>query len=407
MPTFRDQRNYKIWFLGDASSALSAAISSLPMTMLALMVTGSVRQAGFVGGVSAAMRLITILPSGWLVDSTNKCRLLKTQGLLTIVFNGALVILLVTHAITVTSLVSYAVLFGLAMGLLSGVTNTLLPLLVGKKELSEAFARNDIRDNVVYTVGAPLGGLLFGIHPALPFALLTVCGIGPLITGILLRVDDPAIASKEKARRDIFFGLKWYARHHVMQIDLLGHFLLNLGSYAALAALDLALLAHGTSGLCVGVVSAGFTVGMIVGGIVSQRIQDFLPGGRLIFWAYLWNAVFFAFTAMWLHWITATLALFVMVLPTVAVNATTASWEMLSIPRARLGTVGAVGKLAVGGLTPALAAPLAGLLLDALGYRTTALILAAVIMLAALTGLHPGIRAIPHRTDAESIPILR
>lgn len=139
-------------------------------TLLAYSVTGDVRIAALVGALRTAPQIVTVLPGGLISDRLDRRTLLLIDAGVEVVLYSVLVVLILGDVLNLGLLAALALIQSACSGALSSVWHTVLPDLVEEERLSEAVARMQTRDAVISTVGPPLGGVLYGIAPVVPFA---------------------------------------------------------------------------------------------------------------------------------------------------------------------------------------------------------------------------------------------
>jgi MFS family permease len=169
LPRLWSNRDYMLLWSGQAVSSLGTQVSTIAFPFLVLALTGSLAQAGFMGGLRALPYLIFSLPAGALIDRWDRKRVM-------IICDGG-------RALALGS-IPVAVLLGqltmLQLYLVSAVEGTLfvffnlaevacLPRVVPPEQLPAATAQNSATDGTSFLVGPALGGALFGLGQMLPF----------------------------------------------------------------------------------------------------------------------------------------------------------------------------------------------------------------------------------------------
>ncbi|WP_235923138.1 MFS transporter [Corynebacterium lizhenjunii] len=165
----RDHPDYIRWFVADTTSALGASLISIPMAMASFHVTGSLSQAGLVGAATSLGSMIMTIPAGMIIDRFNKKRLLFLYGLSLFLMWAGFSALLTWGVLSFPLLLLFGLSAGLITGTFGGLTNAILRFIIGEKLLVAAQGRNQTRDSTVWMAGLPLGGLLYGIAPVIPF----------------------------------------------------------------------------------------------------------------------------------------------------------------------------------------------------------------------------------------------
>lgn len=197
--------------LGDGIRAAAFPLLAASLTSSPVMVTG-VAVAGQVPG------LLFGLLAGVVADRVNRRVLVLAMDIVRTVLLIGLVALIATDHATIW--VVYVAVFtsGLPSVLRDTTAGTLLPSIVGKDQLDRANGRMvtaEIAGNEF--VGPPLGGYLFGIAVALPFAINggTMAIAAALVASIpaMLQPRTPADgAPRPNLIMDLRTGLSWLIR---------------------------------------------------------------------------------------------------------------------------------------------------------------------------------------------------
>lgn len=311
---------------------------------------------------------------------------------------------IVTDVLSLGLLAALAVIQGACSGALGSVRHTVLPDLVEEDELGEAVARMQTRDAVIATLGPPLGGVLYGIGPVVPFVSNMVLSAMewafttrlPRRLGTLDR-ERPT----EPLRAALFAGFGWLRRSRAAQTLLLLGLIGNCAVISLAIGLNLHLQATGQGAWRVGVVDGVAGIGLVLGGMLAHRVMGRWPARELIAGAMLTMAVIASVLAVThsFRWMVG-LALFLfMPVPTVAVAAQ--PYLLGLIPdelRGRVLTAAGLASLVFSSSAQALS----GLVLDWAGFEALAGGVAVLLLLAAAVGtFSDAVRNIP-APDAES-----
>ncbi|GGY95887.1 MFS transporter [Streptomyces nitrosporeus] len=271
----RDNRDFRLLWLSGLFAVLGAQMSALALPLLVLKETGSAVQAGAVGTVSVGAVLITMLPGGVMADRVERRRLMRLcdVGSLTVVtaltvavWSGHApmpLVLLVAAAGAILSSIYGPAVFGL------------MRAVVPADQMGTATARLQARTHTARLVGPLLGGALFGIHPALPFAaealgllLSTVC-----VTLVRTRSRARKTAGAVFSRRELLAGLTFLWKIPYLRTVLL---VFGLGMNFAFGALTFTALTAfsegGRSGVGGGFVITCVSAGALAGALLAPRI---------------------------------------------------------------------------------------------------------------------------------------
>ncbi|GAA2942813.1 MULTISPECIES: MFS transporter [Streptomyces] len=299
----RDNRDFRLLWMSGLFAVLGGQMSALALPLLVLKETGSAVQAGSVGTVSVGAVLIAMLPGGVMADRVERRRLMRlcdvgsllvVTALATAVWFGhapmALVLLVAAAGAVISSVYGPAV-FGL------------MRAVVPADQMGTATARLQARTQTVRLVGPLVGGALFGLHPALPFAaealgllLSTVC-----VALVRTRSRAETAAGPVFSRRELTAGLNFLWSIPYLRTILL---IFGLGMNFAFGALTFTALSvfseGGRSGVGGGFVITCVSAGALAGALLAPRINPDRYSRALIL-ATCWTCVAAAGTMAWLR----------------------------------------------------------------------------------------------------------
>jgi MFS family permease len=162
-PTFRR-------LLGASSiSMLGSHVTTIAYPLLVLKLTGSPFTAGCVAFAAAAPSVLAYIPAGALVDRSDPRRLMLISELCRGVAIATVAATLALGERIVWLLMAVAAIEGV-LEVFSGLAERrYIDCLVERGDAPSALVSMEARTHVVVVMGRPLGGLLFGIAPILPF----------------------------------------------------------------------------------------------------------------------------------------------------------------------------------------------------------------------------------------------
>jgi MFS family permease len=175
-------------------SMLGSHVTSIAYPLLVLRLTGSPLEAGWVAFGAIAPSLLVYVPAGALVDRWDPRRAMLVSEVGRGVAIAMVAIMLVMDKPNVPLLTAAAVVEGVL-----GVFSTLaerrcVGSIVRPGQVSSALVRLEGRNHVVLLVGRPLGGLLFGIEPILPFLVDVATFIYSVAALAAIKSRWPAVA---------------------------------------------------------------------------------------------------------------------------------------------------------------------------------------------------------------------
>jgi len=398
--------NYLLLWCGQAASVIGTQMSQLAFPLLALVLTGSAAQAGFLGAARALPYLLLGLPAGALVDRWDRKRLM-------IVCDGGRVLLLASIPLALTlGRLSLGQLYAVALS--EGTLNVFFNLaetaglvrVVDKDQLPLALAADEVTQSSGFMIGPALGGALFGLARALPFLADAVSyAISVLTLGLIsvkLNGERAATGGGSDLGAEIGEGLRWLWRQPLMRFlaVLVGGGLLVENGYI-LAVIVLA--RHmGASSAAIGLILGMGGAGSVLCGVLAAPIARRFPFGRItlaVYW--LWVLVLPLYALAPTPLALAAITAVAFGLPPIF-GVAQFSYRLALIPDTLQGRVNSVFRLVPYACQP-LGLALAGVLIQGLGAVPTILLLAALLAVQALAAtLYPRMRSAPKLDQAIS-----
>ncbi|MBX7266482.1 MFS transporter [Micromonospora sp. Llam7] len=288
-PLWRN-RDFLFLWTGQVVSTLGARISGLAYPLLVLAVTGSPAQAGLVAAAQAAPFLIWFLPAGVLVDRWSRKRIMLAADAGRAVALASVAVAVVLGRITIGHLMVVAFVEGTLYVFFLLAETAALPHVVPKPQLPAAIAQNQARDQGADLAGQPLGGLLFGLGHAVPFAVDAVSYLvgAALVAPIQRPLEDERAPQRRHLLAEVSEGVRWLWRQHLLRalvaIASAGNLAFSaLGLTIVIRATDL-----GASPTGVGVLLGLFGVGAITGALVAPPMQRLVAPSMIMLGALWW-----------------------------------------------------------------------------------------------------------------------
>ncbi|MEV5158403.1 MFS transporter [Streptomyces sp. NPDC053728] len=400
----RGNRDFRLLWLSGLFAVLGGQMSALALPLLVLKETGSAVQAGAVGTVSVGAVLIAMLPGGVMSDRVERRRLMRlcdvgsltvVTALATAVWFGhapmALVLLVAAAGAVISSVYGPA-----AFGLMRAV--------VPADEMGTATARLQARTQTARLVGPLVGGALFGIHPALPFAAEA---LGLLLSTICVALVRTRSRARKRAgavftREELTAGLAYLWRIPYLRTVLL---VFGLGMNFAFGALTFTALTAfsegGRSGVGGGFVITCVSAGALGGALLAPRMRPDRRTRSLIL-ATCWTCVLAAGVMAWISrpLVAGLMCALCMCLSTIA-SIGFLSTLLLVTPEEKVGRVQSAAGFLSSMVQPL--GPLAGgILLSAFGVRWAFALTGCVLAASALVvTFAPSARETPSREPAD------
>ncbi|MFG2602565.1 MFS transporter [Streptomyces sp. NPDC048514] len=384
-PSLWRNRDFNLLWTGQCLSDLGGAMTDLALPLLVLQQTGSPARAGLVGTTGLAVTMACRLPAGVLADRFDRRRLLIVSDLFRLVLFTLLAGLLLAGAVHLPVIVAVVACSAAATAVFSTAEHAAIRSLVGPGQIADAVARNEARAYGTSLAGPPLGGLLFGIGRALPFAGNALSFL--LSLAAVLRVRQPLQQPRQQgsptAGASAVQGLRFVLHHPFLRALLLIAAPLNMAFTGMVFALTLSLRRAGLPPFMVGLAGTIFAVGGLLGAFAAPVLQRMLRLPVLLTvlcWA---TAALMAVSALLSTTILAAVPLAAAVFLGPTANAALFGHQAAVTPDALQGRVVSVILLAAGSAA-ALAPTLAGALLGRWSGGTAMLAFAALVGVAAV-----------------------
>ena len=225
------------------------------------------------------------LYAGVVADRVSRRAIVIITGLVRVVILLLLTASILTHRVDTTVVLTALFLFGVNETFGDTTTATLLPMLVGKKDLGIANSRS-LTGVIVWNqlAGPPIGAALFAAGMAWPFVSEAVC----VLAGVLLisRVRLPAHhrpARPALMREDIREGWRWLWAHPAVRTLAITIFTFNVTFGAAWSVLVLyARERLGMSAVGFGLITTAMAAGGLLGTASYGWLERRVPLGVIM-----------------------------------------------------------------------------------------------------------------------------
>lgn len=392
----RRNRDFALLQGGQLLSNFGTASTQIAYPLLVLALTHSPAKAGIVAFARALPSWLFALPSGLLADRLPRKRLMIASDVVRAAAVAALGALVVVHRVTFWGIPVVAFVEGAGAALFGGSSMAVMRAVVPKPQLPTAMSVFTARTAIIRLAGPPLGGVLFGFTPSLPF--LADAGSYAFSTGSLAAMRTPFEEEREpdtsSIRTQLVEGLRFLWSNAFMRTIALLFSLTQIVFPGVQLALVVIGKRQGLSSGAIGGLVATSGVCLLLGSAIAPWLRRVLPTRVVVvleMWTWAGCALFVAWPSVYV--LTAT------VLPTMLAIPTTDSvvWPyFLSLTPDRLvgRTQAAISSLTMG--TYAIGPLVAGFLLANISARETIGVLAAFGVTLAVWGtLSPAIRAAP------------
>jgi len=221
--------------------------------------------------------LIVALPAGALADRLDRPRLMRRVEVIRALVLGAVTALVVTDHMTIGLIYCFVLILGVCDPFFIAASQAVLPDLVPPPALVRANGALYVGTTAgQQTVGPAVGGILFAISRAAPFAADAASFVGSSLFLLGVRTTSPtprAGATRTRLREDIRVGLSWYRRSRALRLITLTVAVLAfcqamVSAILVLFALERLHLGGRGFGLFIGITA----VGNVIGGLIADRV---------------------------------------------------------------------------------------------------------------------------------------
>jgi len=398
VPLWRN-RDFTLLWSSQVISTVGTRVTSVAYPLLVLLLTGSPALAGVVGFAQTLPFLLLYLPGGAWVDRWDRRRTMVACEIGRTVALGSVAVTAViggVHAVTIAQLAAVAFVEGSLFVLFDLSEGAALPRLVPSGQLPTAVAWNQARTQGADLVGQPLGGVLFAIAPALPFAVDSVSYLvsGGAVAAIRTRLQGERAATVDRLRSRIAEGVRFVRRSAFLRETVVIVGWINLVFNGSFLVVIVRAQRLGGSPGQIGLMLAAFGAGGILGALAAPAIQRRLSGRVvLVAIAWLWTGLgvvlAFAPSLVWLAVLVFALNLF-----GAPYNVVIAARMYQLVPEQIFGRVRSVGRIVAWGTIP-IGTLLGGVLAERLGAAPALLVFGlAMIPVAIASTVSPGMRSI-------------
>lgn len=376
--------SYRSWFVADTATGIGAQFRNLALPLLVLFVSGSLAQAGLMTTATTLIRVALSPIGGVLLDRMDRRTAMYVYAAVSTVVWAAVTAVIVTGNVTVVHLWVASVITAVNGALLGAASDVALLSIAQGGTYAKAMASNQGRDAFLGLVAPPVGGALYGLTRWSPFLASAIFSLIMLPAAKLIRADlKPPTAERRSLLTELIegFAYAWStAERRVLMVMVM---FVNVMAAFLLGGVSFYLMDIGTSAFLIGVADAVAGAAMLLGALVAPKVMDRLRPGPAIVGGMLWFAAAFVITAVYPHYWGLVVGQALAALPLTLVNSLVGGYYFATVRLAMQGRVHSVLGVASGGLS-ALPPALLGFLLPAYGYRTTAVVAIAAIVLGAL-----------------------
>jgi predicted MFS family arabinose efflux permease len=223
-------RDFRVQWIGACSSAIGTWMQIVAQNWLVLSITGSAFYLGLDAFLQQLPIILFTLIGGVFADRYDKRKTLMTSQYIQMATSGTLALLMYLHVVQIWHILTLSFITGVAQSFGGPAYQTLLPMLVDKKDLPNAVALNSIQFNLARVLGplffaATLAVFIKGGYnepQAMNAAFLLNSGSFLIViyTLSLLHVKHVPPTATKKMKEELKGGLQ-YVQHHGSLVALI------------------------------------------------------------------------------------------------------------------------------------------------------------------------------------------
>jgi MFS family permease len=271
----RRNSSFRLLWIGQVLSDTGTGTAYIAYPLLVLALTNSPAIAGVVGTVELAVELVLGLPGGAISDRLDRRLTMIACDTIRAAVLAALVALVLLHAVTWPVVLAVAVIDTGGNVLFTPAATAALPAIVADQQLEQAWAATEGRMYAASLAGPALGGFLFGLGRAVPFAADVASYL--VSAGAVSRMRGRFRAERSGAHaplwREVIEGLHLAWRNPLLRTVIIEAPLVNFALSGAIFTITLALRRAGTAPGVIGLTQAGVMVGGLVGAVIAPTLQ--------------------------------------------------------------------------------------------------------------------------------------
>ncbi|HEY6068790.1 MAG TPA: MFS transporter [Gaiellaceae bacterium] len=399
-------RNRDFLLLQSAALVSSAGSQMTPLaySLLVLALTGSPAKAGVAAFARLLGMALCALPAGLAADRWSRKRLMIAAHALRGLAVGTLGALIFGDQIAFSVVPLVAFVEGSGAAVFSAAQAGALRAVVRRHQLPAAVATVTGREAAISLGAPPLGGVLFGLSRALPFAVDAVSYVFSTLALLAMRTpfEEQRDRDRSPLRTRLGEGLRFLWHHRFLRACAFLYAPTNFIGPGVLLAVVVIGKRHGLSGGAVGLLLSAFGACLLLGAFLSPLVRRLLPV-RGILLLELWTWVGCGLFLAWPNPYVLTASILPTGLAIPSTDSAVRSLQLVMTPDRLLGRVESV-RTTIALLVAPLGPLTTGVLLGQVSERATIAVFAAAGLALALWGtFSPSIRDAPSLDELDDL----
>jgi len=266
-------------FIAYLVSYTGTAMAPIAMAFGVLELTGRTSDASVVIAAPTLAAIAVLLVGGVVADRTSRQRVIYGSEILAMGAQFTLAWLFLSGTATIPLLTAFMLINGIAMAFHTPAATGLIIQLVDRKDLQAANALLGVARNGAVAGGAALGGILVATVGAGTTLLIDAVSFG--VSALLVFTLKPMAQAQPEAAsilEDLRLGWREFTSHTWLWVIVL-QFSLIVAAGAAVFGLIGPAVARDQMGGAVdwGFIASGFGIGTLAGGVIGMRVRPVHP----------------------------------------------------------------------------------------------------------------------------------
>jgi MFS family permease len=273
-PPLRRNRDFQLYWSGQLVSVVGTRIGFLGRPLLVLALTSSPAAAGVASFAFTLPLVLFMLPAGAILDRTNRKWVMIACDVVRGLAGASIVLALWGGWLTFGLILATSVIGGVAYAFFTIGERASIPQLVDRSQLPAAIAQISAREYTGLVAGQSLGGLLFGLGRALPFAADAISDVVSVASLVLVRTrfQQARTAPRRRLPAEVREGLGWTWRHPFVRTTALLSAGLDSVTNAVYLAVIVAAQQRGASPAEIGVLLGFMGLAGVAGSLLATRL---------------------------------------------------------------------------------------------------------------------------------------
>lgn len=383
---------------GQLLSTFGSGMSSIAYPLLALAVTGSAANAGYVGAAEFLPLVLLSLPAGVAADRFDRRALMIAADVVGVGAVGVLAAVVLVHHVALWIIIAVAFADSAAAVVFRAGFSGAFRAVVPQAQLADASSLAQARAATVRLTAPPAGGALFGLSRAFPFLADAISYAFSTLSLVLIRTRFQE-EKREQRSTSLREGLAFFWGMPFLRTTVGMIAASNFAASGIPLALIILAKRHGLPAAAIGGFVAAAGASTLVGSALSPLLRRRLPMRVILlseFWMAIVYAAFIGYPSVYV--LAAAFALHAFCFPNT--DSAVAAYSYALIPDRLLGR-GMAAANTLRAITTPIGPLAAGLLLTHTSPRIAVAVLAVPVLAAAALGsLSDSLRELPSLDDS-------